>query len=202
MDTSQVKEQILFIANEIERQSALAGKNFKLYINKRLIDYFGNRDIAFKRTKVALAILEEKLDILEVTNSRFTELEFDEEDRYDRAWFELKLKDAFFKTEDGLVEKDVSFNARTGTLHIKDKLIEFEPRTRKATILALSLQRPNIGVGFERISSGYERIDPTAFLTDKQIRDEVRQINKKITETLPEVTEFLTAKNGFVRANK
>lgn len=199
MDTSQAKEQILFIANEIERQSALAGRNFKFYINKRLIDYFGNRDVAFKRTRVALAILEEKFDVLEVTNSRYTDLEFDEEDRYDRAWFTLKLKDDFFKSEDGSVEKDVSFNARTGTLHIKDQLIQFEPKTRKAIILALSLQRPNTGVGFERISSGYEKIDPVVMLTDKQIRDEVRQINKRINENLPEITEFLTAKNGLVR---
>jgi hypothetical protein len=201
MDTSQAKDQILFIANEIERQSALAGRNFRFYINKRLIDYFGNSDVAFKRTKVALAILEEKFDVLEVTNSRYTDLEFDEEDRYDRAWFTLKLKDTFFKSEDGSLEKEVFFNARTGVLHIKDKMIEFEPKTRKAIILTLTLQRPNTGVGFERISGGYEKIDPTVFLKDKQIRDDIRQINKKISEYLPEVTDFLTIKNSSVRTS-
>jgi len=202
MDTSQAKEQILFIANEIEQQSALAGRNFKFYINKRLIDYFGNRDVAFKRTKVALAILEEQFDVLKVTNSRYTDLEFDEEDSYDKAWFVLNLKDTFFKSEDSSSEKEVSFNARTGALHIEGKIIEFKPRTRKAVVLALTLQRPKTGVGFERISSGYEKIDSEAFLTDKQIRDDIRQINKKISEFLPDVTEFLAIKNSSVRTTK
>ncbi len=200
MDTTQLRDQLAYVAEEVERQSALVGKNFKFFINKRLIDYFGNREIAFKRTSVALGILQDKLDLLKVTNSRFTELEYDEVDKYDRAWFAIELTDKFYNEADSHSGTDKPiFKARTGILYIEDQSISFEPKTRKALILSLCLHRPKTGVGFERISSEYQKIDSAVLLTDKQIRDDVLQINKKITKVLPNVTEFLSAKNSYVR---
>jgi hypothetical protein len=200
MDTTEVRDQLAYVAEEVERQSALAGNRFKFFINKRLIDYFGNREVAYKRTSVALAILEDKLKLIKVTNSYYVELEYDEVDRYDRAWFAIKLTDKFHSEPDGSSRSDKPiFKARTGILYINGQTISFEPKTRKAIILSLCLHRPKTSVGFERISSAYEKIDSAVMLTDKQIRDDVLQINKKITATLPEVTEFLSAKNSKVR---
>jgi hypothetical protein len=63
----------------------------------------------------------------------------------------------------------------------------------------LSLRRAGVGVGFETVNAEYNKIDGTVDLTDKQIRDDVAQINAKINRTLPEVTDFLSAKSGYVR---
>lgn len=200
MDTTEVRDQLAYVAEEVERQSALTGKSFKFYINKRLIDYFGNREVAYRRVSVALAILEDKFELLKVIRSYYIELEFDEIDRYDKAWFAIELTDKFHsEPEDrSIIDKPI-FKARTGVLYIDGQAISFEPRTRKAIILSLCLHRPNTSVGFERISSAYEKIDSAVMLTDKQIRDDVLHINKKITATLPDVTEFLSAKNSKVR---
>lgn len=71
MDTTELRDQLAYVAEELERQSALAGKSFKFFINKRLIDYFGNREVAYKRTSIALTILEDKLELIKVTKSYF-----------------------------------------------------------------------------------------------------------------------------------
>ena len=199
MDTALVREQLAFVCGEVNYQSALAGREFKFFINKNLVDYFGgNREVAFKRTQRALMMLQE-LGFLELKNDSFVELDYDEVDRYDSAWFVLKLKDEFFGDADDLQSSKPSFNARTGKLIIEGKTIEFEPKTRKSVILMLSLRRAGVGVGFETVNAEYNKIDGTVDLTDKQIRDDVAQINAKINRTLPEVTDFLSAKSGYVR---
>lgn len=200
MDTNQIKEQLVYVLEEVEKQSALVGRNFKFTLNKGLIDYFGNREEAFKKTKIALSIIEEKLGILNVKNSYYVDLEYDEIDKYDRAWFQISLTDEFYDSASGNTKTDKPlFNARTGILHLDNHTVDFEPKTRKAVILSLCFHRPKTGVGFERISSEYAKIDPTVTLSDKQIRDDVQYINQKITNVLPNVTEFLSAKKGYVR---
>ncbi len=194
----------IFVGSGRVKEGGLSKRHFKFFISKRLVDHFdGNREVAYRKTYVALKILEEALGILRVTNEWYVELEYNEVDRYDSAWFTIELTDEYFKgREEAHKATKPIFKARTGELIIDGHTIEFDPKTRKATILTLALQRPGTGVNYDKVIREYRKIDGVVDLKDKQIKDAIRDINKRVKEVLPEITEFISPRGYTFRVKK